>query len=131
MIELNYLAIAAAAVGVFVLSTVYYIVFASRLRRLSAAYADAESRPPPWKVAAELIRSFVVGTVVAGLASLIGIAGVVGAIALAIALWIGFPVVLFIGSIIWEKVPPALAVIHLGDWALKLLVIAVVVTLWR
>ena len=29
----------------------------------------------------------------------------------------------------WEKVPPKLAAIH-GDWLLKLLVIAVIVSVW-
>jgi hypothetical protein len=30
----------------------------------------------------------------------------------------------------WEKVPPKLAAIHAGDWLLKLLVIAVIVSVW-
>jgi hypothetical protein len=29
-----------------------------------------------------------------------------------------------------EKVPPKLATIHSGDWLLKLLVIAVIVSVW-
>lgn len=44
---------------------------------------------------------------------------------------IGFPVVLLTGSLIWERVPPALAAIHAGDWLLKLLIIATIVTVWR
>ena len=131
MPELNYLAIAIGAVAVFVLSTVYYIGFADRLKRLSAAYADAEARPATWRVAIEIVRSFVVGVVVAGLVSLVGVTDLVGAVQFALALWIGFPVVLLTGSVIWEKVPPMLAAIHLGDWLLKLFVIAVLVTQWR
>jgi hypothetical protein len=128
--ELNWLAIAVAAIAVFVVSTVYYIVFTSQLKRLSAAYADAGGTPEPWKVLVEIIRSFVVGTVVAGLVSLIGVTDIGGAIQLGLALWIGFPVVLLTGSVIWEKVPPMLAAIHSGDWLLKLLIITVLVTLW-
>lgn len=131
MPELNYLAIAIAAVAVFVLSTVYYMGFTDRLKRLSAAYADADSRPAAWRLAMEFLRSFVVGTVVAGLVSLVGITDLAGAVQLALALWIGFPVVLLTGSVIWEKVPPMLAAIHAGDWLLKLLVIAVIVTSGR
>src|SRR5918992_5696918 len=52
-------------------------------------------------------------------------------IQLGLALWIAFPVVLLIGSVIWEREPPMLVTIHAGDWLLKLLVIAVIVTLWR
>ncbi len=131
MPDLNYLAIVVAAVAVFVVSTVYYIGFTDRLKRLSAAYADADARPPAWRLAIELVRSLVVGAVVAGLAALIGTTDLAGALLLALALWIGFPVVLLTGSVIWERVPPMLAAIHAGDWLLKLLVIAVIVTLWR
>lgn len=130
MPELNWLAIAVAAVAVLVVSTVYYVVFGKQLQRLSPAYGDANAPPTPWRVAVELVRSFVAATVVAGLASLIGITDLGGAIQLGLALWIGFPVVLLTGSVIWEKVPPMLAAIHTGDWLLKLLIITVIVTLW-
>ena len=131
MPDVNWLAIIVAAIAVFVVSTVYYIVFTARLKELSAAYADAGGTPELWKVAVEIVRSFVVGTVVAGLVSLIGITDLGGAVQLGLALWIGFPVVLLIGSVIWEKVPTMLAAIHAGDWLLKLLIVAVVVALWR
>ena len=131
MPDLNWLAIIVAAVAVFVVSTVYYILFTAQLKRLSAAYADADGSPPPWKVALEIVRSLVVGAVVAGLVALIGVTDMAGALQLGLALWIGFPVVLLAGSVIWEKVPPMLAAIHAGDWLLKLLVIAMIVTLWR
>ena len=131
MVDLNYLAILVAAVAVFVVSAVYYIALGSRLAQLSPAYADTEARPSASLIFVELARSLVVGAVVAGLVSLIGVTDLVGAIQLALALWIGFPVVLLTGSVFHEKVPPMLAAIHAGDWLLKLLVIAVIVTLWR
>ena len=62
--------------------------------------------------------------------SLIGTTDLAGAVQLALALWIGFPVVLLTGSVIWERLPPMLAAIHAGDWLLKLLVIALIVALW-
>ena len=66
MIDLNYLAIVAAAVAVFVVSAVYYIAFSGRLKQLSPAYADAEGAPPPMEILGEIVRSVVVGLVVAG-----------------------------------------------------------------
>jgi uncharacterized protein DUF1761 len=131
MPDLNWLAIIVSAVFVTLVSTVYYIVFTAQLKQLSAAYADAEGSPPAWKIVVEIVRSAVVGAVVAGLVSLIGITDVGGAIQLMLVLWIGFPVVLLIGSALWEKVPPTLAAIHSGDWLLKLLIISLIVTLWR
>jgi hypothetical protein len=34
------------------------------------------------------------------------------------------------GSVIWDRVPPVTALLHAGDWLLKLLVIAAIVGLW-
>lgn len=130
MIDLNYLAIAVAAVAVLIVSTVWYMAFAKRLATLHDAYAD-QARPPPWKVLVELIRSLVVASVLAGLASLLEIEDVTGAALLGLSTWVGFPVALLTGSVIWERVPPQLAAIHAGDWLLKLLIISVIVSLWR
>ncbi|MGH7629182.1 MAG: DUF1761 domain-containing protein [Gemmatimonadales bacterium] len=130
MIDLNYLAVFVAALAVFVLSSVYYILFSQLLAQLSAAYSDT-SRPPAWKLAAEVARSIVVAAVVAGLATLLGITDWVGALLLGFALWVGFPVVLLSGAVIHENEPWKIAVIHAGDWLLKVLVIAVIVSVWR
>lgn len=130
MVELNYLAILAATIAVFVVSSVYYVTLSGRLARLSPAYADATS-PRPWELALELVRSLVVASVVAGLAAALDIRDVPGAALLAVALWIGFPVVLLAGAVLHENVPSRLAAIHAGDWLLKLLVIGLIVSLWR
>jgi hypothetical protein len=132
MNDLNVLAIVVAAVVVLVLSTVYYTAFGKQLAQLSPAYADAASnaRPPAWQVVVELVRSLVVASVLAGLAEGLDIADWTGGFQLGISLWIGFPVVLWTGAVMWEKVPPRLAAIHAGDWLLKLLVIAVIVSAW-
>jgi hypothetical protein len=52
----------------------------------------------------------------------------VGAIVLlGVTLWAGFPLVLRAGSVMWDKVPPASAALHAGDWLLKLLISATIV----
>jgi len=130
MIDLNPLAIAVAVVAAFVLSSVYYAVTGSQLAALSDAYAET-ARPPAWKILAELVRSLVVALVLAGLVSLLEITDWRGGVLLGLALWTGFPVVLLTGSVIHENVPPKLAVIHAGDWLLKLLVLSVILSVWR
>jgi hypothetical protein len=127
---LNYPAIVVAAVAVFAFAAVYYSLMAPRGARLGAAWAQRR-RPPPALLALELVKALVVAAVVAGLISLIGITHVVGAVELAIALWIGFPVVLLIGSVTQENTPRETAAIHAGDWLAKLVIIAVIVTIWR
>jgi hypothetical protein len=130
MIDLNYVAIVAATAAVFVVSSVYYIVFGRVLAPLSPAWADA-SRPPAWKIAQEPVRTVVTALVLAGLAELLGIVDWAGALRLAFALWIAFPAMLLAGSVIHENVPWKLAAVHAGDWLLKLLIIAIIVSLWR
>jgi hypothetical protein len=127
--ELNPLAIVVAAVIVFVVSTVYYIVFAARMVDLRQGNEDAGG-VQPWKIGVEIVRSLVLATVIAGLVVLLGVTDLGGALQLALALWIGFPVILLVGSVIWENVNPALATIHAGDWLLKLVIVSGVVTLW-
>lgn len=130
MIHLNYLAILVAAVAVFVFAAAYYITLARQRARLSPA-AASRSRPPAWLLGLELFKSIVVATVVAGLVALTGIADLGGALKLGLALWVAFPVVLLVGSVTQENVPWKLAAIHAGDWLAKLLIIAVIVSLWR
>ena len=129
MSVLAVLAVLVAAVAAFVLSGAYYGALGARLARLSPAYAGP-GRPPALTAAVEVVRNLVLAAVVAGLADGLDTAGVGPALLLALALWVAFPVILLTGSVYHERVPARLAAIHGGDWALKLLVITPVVTLW-
>jgi hypothetical protein len=53
-----------------------------------------------------------------------------GALQLGFLLWIGFPVILFTGSIMRENYPWKLAAIHAGEWLVKLVIICVKLSLW-
>jgi len=128
--HLNYLAIIVAAIAVFVFAAGYYIVLARQRATLSPA-AAARSRPPAWLMGLELLKSLVVAAVVAGLVALAGIGDVGGALKLALALWVAFPVVLLVGSVTQENVPWKLGAIHSGDWLAKLVIITVIVTVWH
>lgn len=130
MLDVNYLAILAATIAVFVVSSVYYVMLSGQLAGLSPVYADA-TPPRPWELALELVRSLVVASVVAGLVAVLDLRDVPGAALLALVLWIGFPVVLLGGAVLHENVPWRLATIHAGDWLLKLLAIGVIVSVWR
>ncbi len=131
MVQVNFVAVGAAAIAVVVFAAVYYIVLARPRTRLSPAAATATDRPSPWLMVLELAKSFVIAGVVAGLVAAAGFAGLAAAVLLGFALWIAFPVALLAGSVAHEKVPVPLAAIHAGDWLAKLLIISVVVTLWR
>ncbi len=130
MSDLNYLAILVAAVAAFVLSSTWYVVVGYQGPESTAGTEPAQ-RPPAWMIAAELARSLVVGTVVALAATKMDVTTWTGGLLLGLVAWIGFPFVLLTGSMIWDKVPFRTAAVHAGDWLLKLLMIAVVVSVWN
>jgi hypothetical protein len=130
MSELNYLAIIAAGLAVFVFAATYYSVLAAQYAALSPA-AAAVSGPSPWLMAFELVKALGVALVVAALVASIGITDLAGAALLGLALWVAFPVVLLAGSVMHEGVAVKLAALHAGDWLAKLLMIAVITAVWR
>jgi hypothetical protein len=123
------LGIAAAAVIAFVLSSVYYAVATPLERQVVGEAALDRGRPKPWKVLTELLRTAIVASAFAWIAHRAGDLNVSQGVVLALIAWVGFPLVLLTGSVIWENVHPATAAMHAGDWLLKLLLIAVVVGL--
>jgi Protein of unknown function (DUF1761) len=131
MPDINALAVLVAAISVFLLSSVYYVALAKQWATVSDAAASGSGRPGPRKAALELARNLILVTVVAGLASRGRIDHPDGGLLLGLALWIGFPFVLWTGAMIWENAPWKLAAIHAGDWLAKLLVVAVIVRAWQ
>jgi hypothetical protein len=120
------LAVAAATFAAFVLSSIYYTVFGSRLATVSEAAATG-GQPPPWKLAVEILRCLLLSAVVAGLAAEAGVEEPAEGLLLGLVLWAGFPLVLWIGAVIWENTPRLLALIHGGDWLAKLVVVGLIV----
>ena len=129
---INYLAVPAATVTAFVVSSAWYMAFAGVWARLSTAgAATAGERPAPWKMGVEFLRTLVVVGVFAGLAAAIGVTGLPGALGLAVVAWLGFPLIILSGSVLHEHTPVRLAALHAGDWLVKLLAIAAVIGVWR
>jgi peptidoglycan/LPS O-acetylase OafA/YrhL len=130
MPDVNLLAVLVASIAAFVSGATYYAVFGERLVEVSNAAAAGE-QPPPWKLAVEFLRCLILAGVVAGLAAQAEIDEWTGALLLGLALWIGFPFVLWTGAVIHEDTPRKLAIIHAGDWLAKLLLVAVIVSVWQ
>ena len=77
-----------------------------------------------------LFRS-VLAYVIARFVALLGVCSWMGAVHFGLFLWIGFPVILLTGSVLWENIPWKVAAIHAGDWLVKMLVIPIIVTAWH
>ena len=70
------------------------------------------------------------GIVLAWLVSEAGIETLGDGLVLGLILWIGFPLVLWVGAMIWEATPWRLAAVHGGDWLVKLLALSAIVSVW-
>jgi len=126
MPDVNLLAVLAAGVVTFFIGFAYYAVL------MPEPEGGAPAAPPaPWKLAAELARGLILSAVIAGLAVQGGIDDLAGGLALGLALWAGFPFVLWAGAMLHEDTPLAVAALHAGDWLVKLPAIAVLVSLWQ
>jgi Protein of unknown function (DUF1761) len=135
MVHMNYWAVVAAAVAVLVLGWLWYspLLFFKpwmRLRGMDPVAAMAGAKMPAGRLLIELVRCLVLAYVIARFMAMLGVSGWMGAVHLGLFLWIGFPVILLAGSVLWENVPWKVAAIHAGDWLVKLLVIPIVVSVW-
>jgi hypothetical protein len=136
MVHVNYLAVLVAALAVFVLGWLWYspLLFFKpwmRLRGLDPVAAMATAKMPVGKLFIELGRCLLLAYVIARFVALLGLTSWMGAVHFGLFLWIGFPVILLAGSVLWDNVPWKVAAIHAGDWLVKMLVIPVIVSVWR
>jgi Protein of unknown function (DUF1761) len=126
MPDVDAIAVLVGTVAALVLGGAYYAAFGGQLATVSEA-AAAQEPTPPSTLAIEVLRNLVVAAVVAGIAARGEIDQWAGGLLLGLALWVGFPLVLWIGAVFHENAPAKLAVIHAGDWLVKLLAISVLI----
>jgi hypothetical protein len=121
------IAVPAAALAAVVASGVYYGALGDVLAR--ARTTEVPARSGGAIAVVELVRTIVLAAGAALLLAALGLAGLVPALLLGAGLWLAFPVVLLAGSVFHEGVPAASALLHAGDWLLKLAIVLGVVAL--
>jgi len=136
MVHVNYFAVIVAAVAAFVLGWLWYspLLFYKpwmRLRGMDPAAAMAGAKMPMGKLVIELLRCFVLAYIAARFVALLGVSSWMGAVHFGFFVWLGFPVIILTGSVLWENIPWKVAAIHAGDWLVKMLVIPIIVTVMR
>ena len=137
--HVNYLAIIVAALLSSIISFLYYALLNKQATEARAAAAkaakskkfDIRTTLTPNKIIVELTRMFILGLVIAYATGLLGITTVQQAILLSFWLWIGFIVVLLTGLVTSERFPVKLAIIHAGDWIIRLLIFTILLSMWR
>jgi hypothetical protein len=131
---MNYVAIIVLTLAAFVFSSIYYIATAKARAELSeAGKKDLENiqQRNPGKMLAEILRTFVLVWALAYLVQHTHSLSFSSAAKLGLVLFIGFPLILLSGSVMWEKVPTKLATIHAGDWFVKVFLITTVLGVWH
>jgi hypothetical protein len=129
MPELHLWAVVVATIASFAAAFAYYAVFGRQLAEFGGA---AGGQPPTWLVpVVEIGKGLVIAFVVAWLTAIGSLAGWGDGLILGLGLWVAFPVMLLISSVVHENVSWKLAALHAGDWLVKLLIIAVILTVWR
>ncbi len=115
---------ALATLAAFVIGGAYYALMQS------APQQTAPRRSPTATVVVELARSAAVAGLVAGLLAAADVADPLGGAVLGLALWV-LPVVLLAGAVFHEGTPARAALLHAGDWLLKLVAMGAVVGFFR
>lgn len=135
MNPINYWAIIVATILVVLFSTLYYLLLNKQVIALRATKLnkkqDIRTIATPNKLLIEFVRTYVLGLVIAYAVSKLFIVQLDQALVLTFWLWVGFPVVLFAGMVIHEHFPGRLAVIHAGDWLVKILIFTIILTYWK
>jgi hypothetical protein len=127
----NVRAVLVAAVVAFVASAVWYIAFSKQRAALSPAAAASTGHPQPTQMLLEFGRNLVLAFVLAYLVGHTNVTIAARAAVLGLLLWIGFPVILLSGSVMYEGIPWRLGAIHAGDWLIKLLLMTMILAVWR
>lgn len=132
MPKTNYWAIVAAAIAAVVIGVVWYIVFGEMYMKLRGIdpSAMANMKVSVWEVLGEFVRYLVVARVLAYFIVRLGVVGWKSGAQLGLYIWVGFQATLLIGAVIHEGMPMKLYAIHAGDALVKVVLIAVMLSVW-
>ena len=124
MKKYTYISILISTITLFVIGAAYYTIFGNELAKYRMTFANQEFTAINALV--ELLRCIILSFVLVILVSMLGITTWRKALSLSILLWVGFPFVLWLGAVNHEKTSIMLAIIHLGDWLIKLIVVTII-----
>jgi hypothetical protein len=123
------LPVAVTALAAFALSLLWYspLLFGEVWIKLSHADPGAM---PLWKIVIAPVRELLAAYVLAYLIVRLGIVSWKPAASLGLGLWLAFHAVQMAGAVIWDNMPWMVGAVHAGDWLMKMLFMAIVLTLW-
>lgn len=126
--EMEITVLLVATIVAFLVSGAYYTVLLRPGGDTTTGDAGAGPASPRVMVL-ELLRTLVLVTVVAVLADLVGVRSWGEGAIFGFALWVGFPLMLWMGAMLHEGTPWRVAALHGGDWLVKLVVVGVLLSI--
>lgn len=129
-IPVNYPAVIVTGLMAFVLSLLWYspLVFG----KVWMQYRDAAlPSPPGWVMIFAPLRELIVAWILAMMISRFSLYNWKGAVQLCFLLWLAFHAVGMAGAVIWDHMPLPLALVHAGDWLMKMLFMALLLSTWH
>lgn len=129
------LTVLVAAVAVFIAGWLWYspLLFVKpwmRLRGLDPATAMS-GKMPMGRVGIEFLRCLALSYLVCHLAMGLELQGIGRAVHAGVFFWVTFPVMVFVGMVLWENQNWKVAAIDAGDWLVKLIIIPVIYVLMK
>lgn len=134
MFGVKVVAVVVAAVVSVLASVAWYSVVGGPMAALQQQWrgtAVAPDRPVVVILLSFLGTALVTALVIAVLLRLTGTTDLLPSVGLGLLLWVGFCATQWVGSILGENVPIALAAIHAGDWLLRMVIMSAIIGLWR
>jgi hypothetical protein len=96
------------------------------------ALRDAPINPlPRWTFVFAPLREIVTAFLLAHLIVGLRIMNWKGALGLGFELWFAFYFVQLAGAVLWDNKPWQLGMVHAGDWLMKMVLMAVVLSVWH
>lgn len=121
------ISIVLATVTGFIVSAIWYTLFGSLWQELKNAAVTAATEEPGLGVMfGELARTFILACVLAYFVAILEMKTWTRTIRFGLVIWVGFPTLILLGSVLHENVHPGIAAIHAGDWLVKLLLMLAV-----
>jgi hypothetical protein len=126
---INLLAVFVAGVAHMLTGLVWFSpkLFGNAWAELTGKDLTPDSR---WLVAG-LVGHQVIALALAVIVRLAGATTVLGGIAVAVLVWLGFVVTLEVGELIWEKIPVRLFLIRIGNHLVALGIAGAILAVWR
>ena len=116
------ISIVLATVTGFVVSAIWYTLFGPLWQQLrDGVEAIAAEEAGLGVMLGEIVRTFILACVLTYFVLTLEIKTLMQTVSFGIVVWVGFPFIILLGSVLHENVHPGIAAIHIGDWLVKLM----------